>query len=104
MRVWQEEELRQGSNCIIVSCLSLESESAAGNAPEAKARLRTATLLILGDKTANGICAHLVEPLEGYYEEEEGGSKGGAWCRSWEATRWRRSGRGSRSVEIKSWI
>ena len=46
MRVWQEEELQQGSNCIKVSS---ESESAAGNAPEAKARLRTATLLILGD-------------------------------------------------------
>ena len=47
MRVWQEEELQLGSNCIKVSS---ESESAAGNAPEAKARLRTATLLILGDK------------------------------------------------------
>ena len=63
MRVWQEEELQLGSNCIKVSS---ESESAAGNAPEAKARLRTATLLILGDRPANGICAHLVEPLDGY--------------------------------------
>ena len=75
------------------SALSLNVPRAMRRKPKQVYVLRHGHLF--GGKTDNGICAHLVEPLEGYYEEEKGRSKGGAGSRSWEAAWWRWSGRGT---------